>query len=146
MIRKAKVAGFGESWVNLRIIDEVERSQSCDRSMGCNSSRCGCRVSGRPFKAAMPTVMSLKPGDTVEVSAPIGIAASLLILGLPVLTAAALWFVTLRLLPGPEDGLAALAGFIGLFGSAGLIYLAGGKRKGKCYPEIISILKERKPA
>ncbi len=145
MVRKAKVASFGDSWVNLQIIDEVERGQSCDRNMGCNSSRCGCRVSGRPFKAAMPTIMALKPGDTVEVKAPIGIAASLLVLVLPCLSAAVLWFGALRLIPGIGEGLAALVGFIGLFGSAGLIYLAGSKRKGKRYPEIISILKERKP-
>ncbi len=144
MIRKAIVAAVGDSWIDLLSLDEVEKEHddSCGGSGNCGSSGCGCRVSGHPFRAAVPKSIELKAGDTVEVSASStrALGASLAILGAPILAATAGWFFVENVFPAPVDSLKAGGAALGLISGAGLIVLLGSLRKGRKLPEITSVL------
>ncbi len=144
MIRKAIVAAVGDSWIDLLSIDEVEKAHDevCGGSGSCGSSGCGCRVSGRPFRAAVPRNMTVRAGDTVEVSASAtrALGASLLVLGIPVLMAAVGWILVNNLFPSAQEALKAAGAALGLIGGAGLTVLLGSRRKGDKLPEITSVL------
>ena len=145
MIRKAIVAAVGDSWIDLLSLDEVEKAhdESCGNDGGsCGSSGCGCRVSGRPFRAAVPRKIIVKAGDTVVVTASAGraIGASLLVLGIPILTAIAGWILVNNLFPSAQEASKAAGAAMGLIGGAGLTVLLGSRGKGDKLPEITSVL------
>lgn len=145
MQRKAIVADVGESWIDLLTLDEEEKAhdEACRRNVGCGSSGCGCRVSGRPFRAAIPENIPLKAGDTVEVSSPSGLGASSLVLGLPIAGAAAGWFLVTRLFPGAGEVYSAIAAFLGALISGGLVFTVGGRKRETRLPEIVAVVDER---
>ena len=144
MIRKAIVAAVGDSWIDLLSLDEVEKEHddSCGGGGNCGSSGCGCRVSGHPFRAAVPKNIEIKSGDTVEVSASStrALGASMAILGAPILAATAGWFLVENVFPASADSLKAGGAALGLITGAGLIVLLGSLRKGRKLPEITSVL------
>ena len=146
MTRKAIVAMVGESWIDLLSLDEVEKEhdKSCGGGGSCGSSGtgCGCRVSGHPFRAAVPRSIKLKAGDTVEVSASSAqaLGASLLVLGVPVLMAISGWLITNSLFPGTSETAKAGAALAGLIAGAGLTVLLGKLKKGNYLPEITSVV------
>jgi positive regulator of sigma E activity len=144
MIRKAIVASVGETWIDLLSLDEVERAhdEACGTGASCGSSGCGCRVSGRPFKAAVPGDISVKTGDTVEVSASSSraVGASLLVLGVPLAAGVAGWFLAGRIQPGVSEALQAAGAAIGLIVGSGLTILLGKQRKGGNLPEITAVV------
>ena len=143
MTRKAIVAAVGESCIDLLSLDEVERAhdEACTSATVCGSSGCGCRVSGRPFKAAVPKSISVKAGDTVEVSASAGgtIGASFIVLGLPLAGAIGGWFVIRAAFPGAGEGIFAAGASGGLLVTAGLTVALGGRRRDERLPEIIAV-------
>ncbi|OQX29958.1 MAG: hypothetical protein B0D92_00980 [Spirochaeta sp. LUC14_002_19_P3] len=138
MTRKAIVAAVSESWVDLLLIDEAEQfhSENCDNQGGCGSSGCGCRVSGRPFKAAVPMDMELRPGDGVLVSSPLGLGAIPFVFGVPAGCGIGGWFLAVRLLPNAPEGVHALAAALGVLAAA--VLLLSVRRKSRRLPEIIS--------
>ncbi len=140
MLRKAVVADIGQTDVWLLMLDEVEKAheEACHQDVGCGSSGCGCRVSGRRFRAAKPADFAIKPGDTVEVSSPAGLGASLLILGIPVVGATAVWFVITRFFPNAAEGFTALGAFLGAIIAGGLAFIPGSRRGRKRLPEIVA--------
>lgn len=145
MIRRAIVAAVGESSIDLLSLDEVERAHEESRAGGCGSSGCGCRVSGRPFKAAPPKNIALKTGDTVEVSASAARAFTsfLIILGLPALIAAAGWFLIRTALPDASEALGALGAAVGFAAAVALILTVGAPRRGRRLPEIIAVVDQQ---
>ena len=143
MVRKAIVAGFGESWIELLSLDETERTH--DEACGggsCGSSGCGCRVSGRPFRAALPSNMEVKTGDTVEVSASSGraAAASLFVLGLPLAMSAAGWSAARILHGGAFEAVGALGAAVGLAAGIGIVLAVGGRKSGERLPVITAVV------
>ncbi|RKX91017.1 MAG: hypothetical protein DRZ90_15620 [Spirochaetes bacterium] len=146
MTRKAIVAMVGESWIDLLSLDEVEKEHdnSCGGGGSCGStgSGCGCRVSGHPFRAAVPENLKLRAGDTVEVSASAAkaLGASVLVLGFPIFAAAAGWLFTNSLFPGATEVVKAGSAALGLAGGAGLAVLSGKLKKENNLPEITSVL------
>ena len=142
MTRRAIVAAVGESSIDLLSLDEVERAHEESRAGGCGSSGCGCRVSGRPFKAAPPKNIALKTGDTVEVSASAvrSLVSFVLILGLPALIAAAGWFLTRSALPHAPEALHAAGAAFGFIAAAGLILIFGTRMRAGGLPEIIAVV------
>jgi positive regulator of sigma E activity len=144
MIRKAIVAGVGETWIDLLSLDEVERAhnEACGTGASCGSSGCGCRVSGRPFRAAVPRDLPISTGDTVEVSASTSRAmgASLIVLGIPILAAVAGWIIVGRIQPSAQEAFRAAGAAVGLVAGAGLTILLGKSRKGMNLPEITSVV------
>lgn len=144
MIRKAIVAAVGETWIDLLSLDEVERAhdEACGTGPSCGSSGCGCRVSGRPFKAAVPRDFSISTGDTVEVSASSSraLGASLLVLGIPIAAGIAAWILTVRILPASSEALRAGAAALGLIVGAGITVLIGKRGQGSNLPEITAVV------
>lgn len=146
MTRKAIVAMVGESWIDLLSLDEVEKEHdnSCGGGGSCGStgSGCGCRVSGHPFKAAVPHKIKLRAGDTVEVSASAtkALGASFVVLGLPITAAAAGWLFTNSIFPAAAEAVKAGSAALGLAGGAGLAVLLGKLKKDNNLPEITSVL------
>lgn len=144
MIRKAIVAAVGETWIDLLSLDEVERAhdEACGTGPGCGSSGCGCRVSGRPFKAAVPRDLAVRTGDTVEVSASgtRALGASLLVLGIPIAAAIAAWMFIVRIQPSSSEAIRAAAAAVGLVTGAGVTVLIGKRRKGSNLPEITAVV------
>ena len=144
MVRKAIVAGFGESWIELLSLDEVERAhdEACGSGGSCGSSGCGCRVSGRPFRAALPRNLEVKTGDTVEVSASSGraAAASLLVLGLPLAASAAGWFAARTAFPGAFESIGAAGAAAGLFAGIILVLIAGRRKSGERLPVVTAVV------
>ncbi|RKX75304.1 MAG: hypothetical protein DRP60_08990 [Spirochaetes bacterium] len=146
MTRKAIVAMVGETWIDLLSLDEVEKEhdESCGGGGNCGStgSGCGCRVSGHPFRAAVPENLKLRAGDTVEVSASAAkaLGASLLVLGFPIVAAVAGWLIAGSLFPAASEAAKAGAAALGLVGAAGLAVLSGKLKKGNNLPEITSVL------
>ncbi len=146
MTRKAIVAMVGETWIDLLSLDEAEKEhdKSCGGGGSCGStgSGCGCRVSGHPFKAAVPPDIKLKAGDTVEVSAS-GVKAlgdSLIVLGIPILGAASGWLLADKLFPGAAEAAKAGSAALGLAAGAGLAVVLGKIEKGTNLPEITAVL------
>ena len=143
MKRKAIVAGIGNNWVDCLSLDETERAhdEKCGGGGSCGSSGCGCRVSGRPFKAALPRNLKIRVGDTVEVSAPAARAlfASLAVLGLPLLCGILGWIAANSLTPELGDGAKAGIAAVSLLIAAGAIVLIGGHRGGIRLPEITAV-------
>ncbi len=145
MLRKAVVADIGQTDVGLLMLDEVEKAhdEACHQVVGCGSSGCGCRVSGRRFRAAKPEGFVISTGDTVEVSSPVGLGASFLILGIPVVGAVAVWFVMTRFFPNAAEGFTALGAFLGAITAGGLVFISGSRRRNKRLPEIVSTVTSR---
>jgi len=146
MTRKAIVAMVGDSWIDLLSLDEVEKEhdKSCGGGGSCGSSGtgCGCRVSGHPFRAAVPEDMKLRAGDTVEVSASAAkaLGASLLVLGLPILCAISGWTLSNSLFPGSTEAMRAGFAALGLAAGASGAVLLGKLKKENNLPEITAVL------
>jgi len=144
MKRKAIVAGINESWIDLLSLDETERAyeESCGGGGSCGSSGCGCRVSGRPFRAAVPSSLQVHTGDTVEVAAPASgaLLALLVILVLPAAAGTAFWHLSGTLFPAASDSFRALSAALGLAAAAGILAAIGSRRKSKKLPEIVAVL------
>jgi len=134
MTRKAIVAMVGESWIDLLSLDEVEKEhdKSCGGGGSCGSSGCGCRISGHPFKAAVPENMKLRAGEAL--------GASLIVLGLPILCASTGWLITDKLFSGAAEAAKAGSAALGLGAGAGLAVITGKMKKGNNLPEITDVL------
>lgn len=142
MQRKAIVAGIDSSGVKLLSLDEVERS--CDNSGSGCSTGCHCRVSGRPFRAALPKTLTISAGDTVEVMASTGqaLGASLLIFGLPIIGGISGWFTAPRFLQYTGEWISAAGALAGILLAGTLLFLAGRLRQDKGLPEIVAVIND----
>ncbi len=144
MKRLATVAAVRKDWVDCLMLDPVEKqsARTCRNSATCGSTSCGCRVNGRPFKAAKPQDCTINPGDTVLVSAPAAdsLKAFALVTGLPVLFAAAAWILSgnlpNQLSENLRAGLAAAAAGAAVF----ILMYRGKRRENKKWPQIISVV------
>ena len=140
MQRKAVVASINPSGVNLLSLDEVENS--CGNAGPRCSTGCGCRVSGRPFKAALPKALNINTGDTVEVKASNSqvLLAFILIFGLPVAGGTAGWFTVTRLLQNSGDWFSVAGAMAGILLAGAFLLFAGHLRRNKGLPEIVAVL------
>ncbi len=151
MTRKAIVAAVGSSWIELLSLDETERAhdEKCGGGGSCSSGGgCGCRVSGRPFRAEAPRKLNVRTGDTVEVSfsSSRALAASLAVFGVPAVSGIGAWiFLSERF---PDLGEAALAGLsaAALAAAAALVALVGGLKKNKKLPVITAVINDHRAA
>ena len=156
MVRKAIVAEFGESWIELLSLEEATEKNgggccgsSNGESSGCGSAGCECRLGGRPFRSALPENLDVKKGDTVEVSisGSRAAAAFLFILGLPLVSAAAGWHavrVIVQIMTERADAAEAagvLGAAVGFLLGIGILLAAGSRNKRKQLPVITAVVK-----
>lgn len=146
MTRKAVVASVGDSWIDVLALDEEERAhdEACGHSAACGTTGCGCRVTGRPFRAANPRGIDIRTGDTVVVDASTAraVGGALTVLVVPLALAAAGWFVLKALVPGGGDGVGVLGIILGLALGWGGNLIAWFRRREEKLPIITAVAGE----
>jgi len=136
----AVIVKINDSWIDLLSFDEVESAENCDAPASGGCGHCACGISGRSFRAGIPSDLAIKVGDRVEVSASTARAfgSFLAVIGIPALVGILSWKLIGSVYSAINEPARALVTSFGVALGAGITVLAAGKKS--VLPEITRIL------
>ena len=135
MTEQARIISMDESLVTLACVDEG----SCASCKGKGF----CNVQGKQYTAVNTNGLDLSPGDDVEVYLPPGktILSGFMVMMLPLITFAAGFLLTSRILPDAGEAQHAVGGFLGLAVGFLAAYFYGRTQKKTSQPEILRVVR-----